>query len=246
LQGEVQRPSLSRGESGPVPQEVTGEADVLPGERGRVGEQFGGDLTPMLPKVVDGLGQVGRVPIDDGGNHQVQARSPELLGVWTAIGNASLLERADHLSRRARRLTRAGLDVGEAMVKRLGENGRLDPSYATLARDADCDKRTVGRALANMRALGLLRWTRRLVRNGPYVEQTSNAYELTPAGAETPLPSGSTRIGDGQNDRQTNFVDITYCPPSNEVREAQAALARARAVMKARMLENGCRMVPAL
>jgi hypothetical protein len=94
--------------------------------------------------------------------------------------------------------------------------------------------------------MGLLRWTRRLVRSGPYVAQTSNAYELTPAGTATPLPSGGTRIGDGQKGRQTGFVDITYCPPSNEVREAQAALARARAVMETRMLENGCRMVPAL
>jgi hypothetical protein len=150
-----------------------------------------------------------------------------------------------HAHRRARRLTRAGLDVGEALVKRLGENGRLDPSYACLATDADCDKRTVGRALADTRDLGLLRWTRRLVRNGPYVEQTSNAYELTPASAAATLPSGSTRIGDGQKGRQTDFVDITYCPPSNKLQEAQAALARVRARMEQRLLGNGCRMVPA-
>jgi hypothetical protein len=151
-----------------------------------------------------------------------------------------------HAHRRARRLTRAGLDVGEALVKRLGENGRCDPSYATLAKDADCGPRTVGRSLADMRALGLLRWTRRLVRSGPYVEQTSNAYELTPASAPVALPPGGTRIGDGQKGRQSNFVDITYYPPSNEVREAQAALARVRAVMERRLLGNGCRMVPAL
>jgi hypothetical protein len=87
--------------------------------------------------------------------------------------------------------------------------------------------------------------TRRLMRNGPYVEQTSNAYELTPASTAATLPPGSTRLGDGQKGRQTNFVDITYCPPSNEVREAQAALARARAMMEQRLLGNGCRMVPA-
>jgi DNA-binding FadR family transcriptional regulator len=60
--------------------------------------------------------------------------------------------------RRARRLTRSGLDVGEALLKRLGEDGRLDPSQRTLAADADCSDRTVRTALATMRTLGLLRW----------------------------------------------------------------------------------------
>jgi hypothetical protein len=127
----------------------------------------------------------------------------------------------------------------------LGEDGRLDPSYAVLAQDADCRVRTVQRACDAIRDLGLLRWTRRLVRNGPYVEQTSNAYELTPAGAAAPPPSGSTRIGDGQKGRRTDFVNITYCPPPHEIAAAQAALARARAMMEQRLLGNGCRMVPA-
>ena len=65
-----------------------------------MGERFGRDLTPMLPKMVDGIGEVGGVPIDDGGDHEVQARGPELLGVRSAIGDASLLERADHLRER--------------------------------------------------------------------------------------------------------------------------------------------------
>jgi hypothetical protein len=125
-----------------------------------------------------------------------------------------------------------------------GENGRLDPSYATLAQDADCSVRTVQRACDTMRDLGLLRWMRRLVRNGPYVEQTSNAFELTPANTAATLPSGSTRLGDGQNGRPTNFVDITYCPPPHEVAAAQAALARARAIMEQKLLGNGCGMVP--
>jgi hypothetical protein len=164
--------------------------------------------------------------------------------LWTANGRARFRFLV-HAHRRARRLTRAGLDVGEALVKRLGENGRLDPSYACLATDADCSVRTVQRACDAMRGLGLLRWMRRLVRNGPYVEQTSNAYELTPAGAAPPLPSGSTRIGDGQKGRRTNFVDTTYCSRPHEIAAAQAALARARARMEQRLLRNGCRMLPA-
>jgi hypothetical protein len=146
---------------------------------------------------------------------------------------------------RARRLTRAGRDVGRAFLHRLDEDGRLDPSYAVLAQDADCSVRTVQRACDAMRALGLLRWTRRLVRNGPYVEQTSNAFELTPATVPVTLPPNSTRLGDGQKGRPTNFVDITYCPPPHEIAAAQAALARARAIMEQRLLGNGCRMVPA-
>jgi hypothetical protein len=146
--------------------------------------------------------------------------------------------------RKARRLTRAAVDVGLALLRRLGQDGQLDPAHATLADDAVCSARTVGRACDVLRKLGLLRWTRRLVRNGPYVEQSSNAYELTPANTAATLPSGSTRIGDGQNGRQTDFIDITYCPP-HEIAAAQAALARARAIMEQRLLGNGCRMVPA-
>jgi hypothetical protein len=127
-----------------------------------------------------------------------------------------------------------------------GPGCRRPPAHATLADDAVCSARTVHRACDPMRGLGLIRWTRRLVRSGPYVAQTSNAYELTPAGTATPLPSGGTRIGDGQKGRQTNFVAITYCPPPHEIAAAQAALARARAVMEQRLLGNGCRMVPAI
>jgi hypothetical protein len=146
--------------------------------------------------------------------------------------------------RQARRLTRAARDVGGALLKRLGENGHLDPSYRTLARDADCDPRTVGRALTAMRALGLIRWDRRIVRSGWRAEQTSNAYELlTMATEPEPLPRSGFRC-DGQNARETRFVLIQK--PDFEVREAQAALARARQRMEARMLGKGRKMLPAI
>jgi hypothetical protein len=89
-----------------------------------------------------------------------------------------------------------GGSPGPAWTWGLGENGRCDPSYACLAQDADCSVRTVQRACDAIRDLGLLRWTRRLVRNGPFVEQTSNAFELTPANTAATLPPRSTRIGD--------------------------------------------------
>jgi hypothetical protein len=47
--------------------------------------------------MLDGIGQVGRVPVDDRGDHQVQPRRPELLRIVTAIGDATLLECANDL-----------------------------------------------------------------------------------------------------------------------------------------------------
>jgi hypothetical protein len=76
--------------------------------------------------------------------------------------------------------------VGEALLRRLGTGGQCDPSYATLAADTGASTRTVGRATARLRDLGLLRWDRRLVRRGWRSEQTSNSYALMPS---APLPS---------------------------------------------------------
>jgi hypothetical protein len=110
--------------------------------------------------------------------------------------------------RRARRLTPTAELVGTALLKRLGVDGQCDPSHATLAADVGCSARTVGRATAAMRHLGLLRWDQRLIRTGWRVEQTSNAYELVPAAAPAvvlPVP----RCG-GQNGRETQkdrFID---------------------------------------
>jgi len=110
--------------------------------------------------------------------------------------------------RRARRLTPTAELVGSALLKRLGADGQCDPSHATLAADVGCSARTVGRATASMRDLGLLRWDQRLIRTDWRAEQTSNAYELVPAAAPTaalPLP----RCG-GQSVRETpkvRFID---------------------------------------
>ena len=87
--------------------------------------------------------------------------------------------------------------IGEALLKRLGTDGQCDPAHATLASDAGCSSRTVRRATAVMRSLGLLRWSTRLVRSGWRTEQTSNAYELVPNAAQPPLCCG------GQTGRQT-------------------------------------------
>ena len=99
--------------------------------------------------------------------------------------------------RRARRLTPTAELVGTALLKRLGADGQCDPAHATLAADVGCSARTVGRATAAMRDLGLLRWQQRLIRADWRAEQTSNAYELVPT-AVPPVPHCG-----GQNGRET-------------------------------------------
>lgn len=91
------------------------------------------------------------------------------------------LIRAD---RRHGRLSASGEDVAVELVKLLGEDGRLDPSHATLAARVGCHMATVKRSLSRLRQLGRLTWERRLRRDagtGWRAEQTSNAYALCPA-----------------------------------------------------------------
>ena len=67
---------------------------MLPGERRGVDKQFGWYRLVAAAQVIDGVGQIGRVPVDDGGDYQVQTRGAELLRVGTTVGDAPLLERA--------------------------------------------------------------------------------------------------------------------------------------------------------
>ncbi len=144
-----------------------------------------------------------------------------------------------HSHRRAGRLTRAAEDVGEALVKRLGVDGQCDPAHATLAADAGCCERTVRRATASMRALGILRWTMRLVRAGWRVEQTSNAYELVPSAVLPIAALPAPRCG-GQGGRQTQTIDVFSAPPvaPEVVAAAQAALARRRAAIERGLMDK--------
>jgi hypothetical protein len=63
--------------------------------------------------------------------------------------------------------------------------GRLDPSYAAIARKANCCERTVATAIQRLKGLGILNWVRRCAEawhNGRYVlEQQTNAYAVLPA-----------------------------------------------------------------
>jgi hypothetical protein len=138
---------------------------------------------------------------------------------------------------RGGRLTPKAEWVGNALLKRLGDDGQCDPSHATLAADAACSERTVGRATASMRSLGLLRWQPRLVRAQWRAEQTSNAYELVPSAA-LPVPRVAVPCG-GHAGRATERTEIPLVHLSpKEVAEAQAALARRRTVVEERLLRN--------
>jgi len=139
--------------------------------------------------------------------------------------------------RRARRLTPLTELVGNALVRRLGVDGQCDPAHDTIAADAGCSARTVRRATARMRDLGLLRWQMRLVRAGWRTEQSSNAYELVPTVAMPAVCCG------GQTVRGTRRIEIVSMPPASPeaVAAAQEALARRRAVIEARLLRKAGR-----
>jgi hypothetical protein len=82
--------------------------------------------------------------------------------------------------------------------------GRLDPSYAAIARKAGLCVRTVATALARLKELGILNWVRRCAeswREGRFVlEQETNAYAVLPEGQwrgyrppqEPPAPAPGT------------------------------------------------------
>ena len=66
------------------------------------------------------------------------------------------------------------------------ETGRLDPSYAAIARKANLCERTVSDALKRLHSLGIITWIRRCSEewvNGRYVRrQLTNAYCILPTG----------------------------------------------------------------
>jgi hypothetical protein len=78
--------------------------------------------------------------------------------------------------------------VLEELLSHLSREGRCDPSYARLGAGAQTSSKTAERAVAAGAACGLLRWERRIVRNGWRAEQTSNAYELLVPGDPEPRP----------------------------------------------------------
>ena len=105
-----------------------------------------------------------------------------------------LWHRARDFDRQTRRKDHHGGAVGHAALQVLHAlifdflnyaSGRLDPSYAAIARKANVCERTVATALKKLRSLGILNWVRRCAeswRDGRFVlEQETNAYAVLPA-----------------------------------------------------------------
>ena len=147
------------------------------------------------------------------------------------------------IQRRAGQVTDGESYVGQALLKRLGQDGRCDPSHQTLADDSGESVSTVKRALKAFWACGLVNWVRRLWRNGTRVSQDTNAYVLT-LGEPPKFPRVRC---EGQFGRETKSVDksidLLPVPPRSavEVATAQASrvsLAEVRKAMEARLLSK--------
>ena len=82
-----------------------------------------------------------------------------------------------------------------------GTDGQLDPSHETIARDVACCARSVRRATAMLRALGLVHRQQRLVRDGSCVAQTRNQYVLSVVSVMS--LTRPSRLGGGHSGRQT-------------------------------------------
>ena len=125
-----------------------------------------------------------------------------------------LWHRARDFDRQTRREGKHGGAVGHTALQVLHamlfdflnySTGRLDPSYAAIARKANVCQRTVANAVKRLRELGMLNWLRRCAESrredGRFVlEQETNAYAVMPPTqwrgyrppAEPPVPEPGT------------------------------------------------------
>jgi hypothetical protein len=89
---------------------------------------------------------------------------------------------------RAGNLTRAARDVLLTLHTFRGTGGIAWPSQVTLGERANCEERTVRRALVAARDLGLVQWAERRVRAGWRWLRSSNLYRFT-------VPDGPVQSG---------------------------------------------------
>ena len=104
-----------------------------------------------------------------------------------------LWHRARDFDRQTRQAGKHGGAVGHTALQVLHAmlfdflnytTGRLDPSYAAIARKANVCQRSVANAIKRLRDLGILNWVRRCAegfKDGRFVlEQETNAYAILP------------------------------------------------------------------
>lgn len=87
-----------------------------------MGKQFVGHPPSAIPHVIDGIREIGRVPVNDGGNYQIETRCAELLRVLPSVGDATLPEGTDHLSQCVTLLA-----FVQARLAQLSEQRRFQP-----------------------------------------------------------------------------------------------------------------------
>lgn len=120
-------------------------------------------------------------------------RNPVQFAAMTKKAAVRLWHRARDYDRGSHQPGRHGGAVGPSAMQVLhalifdflnATTGRLDPSYAAIARKAGVCERTVATALARLRDLGILTWVRRCAeswQDGRFVlAQETNAYGLQP------------------------------------------------------------------
>lgn len=88
-------------------------------------------------------------------------------------------------ARQNRLITPIAQDVGQELLRYADRRGVCWPSHATLAEGIGCCERSVARAVASLKALGLLDWTHRKAR---WNRAISNLYRLLVPDALRPNP----------------------------------------------------------
>jgi hypothetical protein len=120
--------------------------------------------------------------------------------------------------RRGGALTDGMSYVALALIKRLGADGRCDPSHQTLADDSGESIDTVKRALKALHGLGLLDWLRRVIREGTRVRQMSNSYLLTLGQPVNPVLALAKKLAgrcEADSARGTTKCEITRARPKD-------------------------------
>jgi hypothetical protein len=70
---------------------------MLPSDWRRMRRQIDWHILTGIAEMIDGVGHVGRVPIDDRGDHEVEARRPILLCFMATIDDPALPESVNRL-----------------------------------------------------------------------------------------------------------------------------------------------------
>jgi hypothetical protein len=142
---------------------------------------------------------------------------------------------------KAGNFTRTYRDVHKALLTFAGRAGELFPSHASIAQRADCDERSVRRALIEGQRVGMLHWMQRRRGGRGRRWRTSNRYFLnvpTVAVKAGMRPAFPRRTPSGQNSRvkDSGRKEAVLREMLRDAAGLPDLLARRRAVMEGKML----------